>query len=882
MSPQQTIAHYRITSKLGEGGMGEVWRATDTKLSRDVAIKILPAEFAADPDRLDRFTREAQVLASLNHPNIAAIYGVEESALVMELVEGQTLAERIAQGPIPPDEAIAIARQIAEALEYAHEHGVIHRDLKPANIKVTPDRRVKVLDFGLAKAISGESVSGDPVNSPTLTMRATMAGVIVGTAAYMAPEQARGQVVDRRADIWAFGVVLYEMLAGRRLFEAPTISDTLAAVLRAEPDWSALPGGLPGNISTLLRRCLERDSCRRLRDIGDARLELEQPTAVPAVPSPAPRLRRLPWIGTAAMSIAAAVLAIVHFRETPPAAPPTVRFSILPPEKSTFAQWMALSPDGRYLAFTATGTDSFSRVWVRSLDSLEMRAVAETENTTVITFFWTPDSRSIIFQSGAKIRKVDVAGGAPHSLGDARGTMLNGSGNGTGVVLFGSNNGPVYRISSSGGPSTPLTRIEPSRNETYHTDPIFLPDGIHFLYFRHSSKPEFQGVYVGSIENKPEAQSLARIQPVDLSPGFAPPRDGSTVGHLLQVREGSLLATPFDLRRLEIVGEPVPIAEQVGSNITRAFFSVSGNGVLVYRSGSSASEEIGWFDRQGRPLGTAVGSGVYQDLALSPDGSRLAYNRTIQGSVYDIWVLDIARAIHTRLTFIPEGARGPAWSPDGRSLAFSAVTGPAMYIQDVATGGAARQIFQASAVSTVSNWTGDGRFLLYTQTTGAFDVMALSNPSGGGERKPIPVANSEFGEMQGQVSPDSRYVAYYSGESGRYEIYVRPFPPGDGNTGKWLVSTSGGAQPRWRRDGAELYYIAADRTLMAVEVKTQPMFQSGTPHPLFPVAQFTMQSPAALYDVTPDGKRFVVISPGREMAGTPATVVLNWEAALKK
>jgi eukaryotic-like serine/threonine-protein kinase len=876
MSPQQTIAHYRITAKLGAGGMGEVWRATDTKLSRDVAIKILPDTFAADPDRLARFTREAQVLASLNHPNIAAIYGVEERALVMELVDGSTLAERIALGPIPLDEALSIARQIADALEAAHEKGIVHRDLKPANIKITPEGRVKVLDFGLAKAMSGDTTSANPVNSPTLTMQATVAGVILGTAGYMAPEQAKGKAVDKRADIWAFGVVLFEMLTGRMLFAGETISDTLAAVLTREPEVERVPA----KARKLLQSCLEKDPKRRLRDIADA-WRLVEDAPLLTTPPPARHARPLPWIATAIATLAAAALAFVHFRETPPSAP-LVRFSVQPPEKGAFAQWLALSPDGRYLAFTATGSDGAIRVWLRSLDSLELRAISGSEASTVVTFFWSPDSRSIIFQSSSKIRKVDVAGGAAHSLCDSPATMLGGSGNSAGGILFGSNSGPIFRVSAAGGVPSAVTRVEPSRAENYHSDPLFLPDGVHFLYFRHSSKPEYQGIYAGSLESKPEAQSLKLIQPADLSPGFAPPRAGGRLGHLLVVREGSLLAIPFDVGRLETAGEAVPVAEQIGGSITRAFFSVSTNGVLAYRSGGGFSSLIEWYDRQGHPAGQAASEGDYQDVALSPDGTRLAYNRPTQGAIRQIWLLDLARNVHTRLTFVPEGARAPTWSPDGRLLAFSSVAGSQIYLQDVTTGGSAQPLFQTPASNVVSDWTRDGRFLLYTQTTHAFDVLALSNPSGGGERKPVAVADSEFVEMHGLVSPDSRWVAYDSTETGKYEVYVRPFPPGDGRAGKWLVSSNGGQQPHWRGDGAELFYIGLDHNLMAVDVNTQPTFQAGTPHALFVMPPTNAQSLQSVYDVTRDGKRFVLITPGPAAVSAPATIVLNWEAALKK
>jgi len=876
MSPGLSVAHYRVTAKLGEGGMGEVWRATDTKLNRDVAIKILPDAFAQDPDRLARFTREAQVLASLNHPNIAHIYGVEDRALVMELVDGPTLAEHIAQGPVPLAEALEIARQIGDALEAAHERGIVHRDLKPANIKVTPEGRAKVLDFGLAKAMSADTASGDSVNSPTLTMRATVAGLILGTAGYMAPEQAKGKAVDKRADIWAFGVVLYEMLTGRRLFTGETVSDTLAAVLTKEPDVERAPV----QVRKLLQSCLEKDPKRRLRDIGDAWRLLED--ALETRPVQPVRVRPLPWmIAAAVATLAAAALALIHFRGAPAPAP-LVRFSVPPPEKGTFSQWMAVSPDGRYLAFTAAGSDGLVRIWLRSLDSVELRPLASAETSGIVTLFWSADSRYVGFQAADKIKKIDVAGGPSQTLCDAPAVMLGGSWNADGVILFGSNSGPIMRIPSAGGTASPVTRVEASRIEIYHSDPILLPDGIHFLYFRHSSKAENQGVFVGSLQAQPGEQSLKRIQPTDFSPGYAPSRTGGSVGHLLLLRDTSLVAQAFDERRLETRGEAIPIAEQIGTSITRAFFSVSAGGVLAYRSGGAANTQLTWYDRQGRALGVAAEAGLYQDAAISPDGGRLAYSRPTQGAMRQLWILDSARGIHTRFTFVPEGAQSGAWSPDGRHLAFSSVSGTAIYVKEVSNGGNAEPVFQTEAINFVNDWSPDGRFLLYTQATNALDVWALPNPLGGGGRKAIPIANSGFTEMHGQVSPDSRWVAYDSNESGNTEVYVCPFPPGDGRAGKWLISSKGGLQPRWRGDGKELFYLAPDHTLMTVDVTTGPVFQSATPHTLFPTPAISGNTLPYQYDVTRDGKRFVVLTPSPGAVSIPATVVLNWEAALKR
>jgi Tol biopolymer transport system component len=708
-----------------------------------------------------------------------------------------------------------------------------------------------------------------------------VAGVILGTAAYMSPEQARGQEADKRADIWSFGVLAYEMLTGRKLFDAPTVSDTLAAVLRADVNWSALPAGLPSNIGTMLRRCLERDPKRRLRDIWAARIELEQPATEQRTPAAVAAPRRsplVPWILAAAMTVVAAAVTVIHVRESPPAAP-LMRFDILPPEKGAFNGWISVSPDGRNLGFAATGADGEPHVWVRPIDSLLARVLPGTDRT--LTFFWSPDSRYVAFQSAGKLKKIDVLGGPPQTLCDV-GTLVGGSWNADGVIVFG-DNGAIRRVSAAGGAVSPVTKLEQGRDEGNHTDPIFLPDGRHFLYVRRSGRAENAGIYVGSIDVKPEQQSLKRIQAADVSFGYAPSRNGSPA-HLLFLREESLMAQAFDERRFEVVGEPAQIAEQVGTSITRAYFSVSLNGVLAYRGGSGlSSSQLTWFDREGHNLGRAGEPGYYADMTLSKDASRVAYSRPSQGGNRQIWTLDIARGINTLLSFRPDGSRAPVWSSDGKYVAFSSARGNAIYVKDAANSESERPVLQTGMTKFVNDWSLDGRYLLYTETTKSLDLFALPDPLGAGERKPIPVANSGFNESQGQFSPDRRWVAYASDESGRYEIYVVPFPPGDGRT-KSLVSSAGGRQPRWRADGKELYYFGLDGNLMAVDTKTDPVFQRATPHALFRQPTLTSANVANTvyrYDAKWDGKKFLMVN-ALVKPSSPVTVVLNWETGLKK
>ena len=901
------LGPYKIAAPIGAGGMGEVYRAHDSKLGRDVALKVLPDAFARDAERMARFQREAKVLASLNHPNVASIYGLEDSgathALVMELVEGPTLAERIRAGAIPISEAVPIAKQICEAVEYAHEHGIVHRDLKPSNVKVTSDDAVKVLDFGLAKALEGDASSVDFANSPTISRMATQAGVLLGTAAYMSPEQAKGKAVDRRADIWAFGAVLYEMLTGKMAFRGESVTDTLSAVIRTEPDWSKLPPATPVRLRVLLQRCLQKDPKQRLQAIGDARISLDEvlagvPDPTSAAPSALLAKPWLPWLagGTAgALVLATAFLAFLYFREKAPTSQ-VMRFEIPVPEKMTLSGIFTLSPDGRKLAFVGTAADGQTRLWVRSIEALDARPLDGTEGIGGYPF-WSPDSRFIAFPSQGRLKKIEVAGGPPITLCDAP-VVLGGSWNRDDQIILGSITG-VLRVAASGGSPTPITTGGAA------VAPSFLPDGHHFVYWRVLTQGgSGPGIYVSSVDAKPQEQPGKKLLPDSSTVAYVP-SSGSIAGRLLFVRGGSdlgaygtLMAQPFDPTRLELTGEAIPIAEQV-SNLS---FSASATDVLVYVQGfqpvstggarGNIHGQLSWFDRAGKLVGVFGDVGVYRSLSLSPDAKRVAFERVDLQSAgnRNIWLYEFARGVTTRFTFSLGWNSNPVWSPDGSRIAFVSNRNGGMFDLYQKTSNLAGEdevVFKSSEYKAPSSWSPDGRFLLYYNPVPPNHIWVL--PLGGSlaERKPIPVEHSEFNQAAGRFSPDGRWIVYSSDESGKDQVYVRPFDSasalgssfsgGTAATGKWMVSKDGGTTPLWRRDGKELFYLSLDGTAMAVEVSTSGVFQAGIPKALFKVPRGVL-----FWDASSDGQRFVMPAPSAASAQPPFTVVLNWQGALKK
>jgi len=883
LSAGDKLGPYEIVGPIGKGGMGEVYRATDTRLGRDVAIKVAAEHFS------ERFEREARAIASLNHPNICRLYDVGPNYLVMELIEGES-----PQGPLPLDTALHFAFQIAEALEAAHEKGIVHRDLKPGNLKIAPGGVVKVLDFGLAKM--GGSAATASADSPTFTMGPTQAGMILGTAGYMSPEQARGKEVDRRADVWAFGVVLYEMLTGKAPFQGETVTDTLAAVIEREPDLSRVPA----KVRPLLKMCLEKDPQKRLRHIGDA-MALVNATAVEGQPAAGPRpgSRRWLWpaVGVAALAIAAIELA--HWAPWRGSSNlQAIRFEILSTQQLAFIQGgsPSVSPDGRWIVFPATGTDRVTRMYLRALDSVEVRPLAGTEspNNLPPPVFWSPDSRFVAFGSTpgpfapGQLKKLDISGGSPQTVCDTPAAVPGGAWNRDGVIVFAHNNTTrgLLRVPAAGGVATPITVLDAKRNETAHRFPQFLPDGRHFLYLRVSTAAAYTGIYVGLIDVKPEEQSLKPLLVSDRQAYYVASPSGGP-GRLVFLRDTTLFAQPFDPGRLELSGDPVAVADQVGSfeAAQAGLYSVSETGVLAYRGGAGGNRGIQftWMDPQGKVLGAVGEHGSYATMALSPDGRRVAASQlSSQRGDSNIWILDVMRGTSSRLTFNAGRDVNPQWSPDGKSIVFASNRAGHLDVYQKSADGSGdeRLLLKSEQDKRPTSWSRDGRYLLYEssdpRTQSDIWVLPLE-----GDRRPIPLLRTEFNETGGRISPDGRWFAYQSTESGGPEIYVRPFSPEasreNGGGAKWLVSRNGGAFPLWRGDGKELFYVSLNAQLMAMDVSANPAFQAGLPHALFPLP--LLYAP----EVTADG-RFLVLAADDPDARTPTPIIVvsNWQAALKK
>ena len=886
------LGAYEIAAAIGAGGMGEVYRARDTRLNRDVALKVLPELFAADPDRLARFKREAQVLASLNHPNIGSIHGFEESggvhALVLELVEGPTLADRIAQGPMPLDEALPIARQIAEALEVAHEHGVIHRDLKPANVKVRPDGTVKVLDFGLAKAFEGDVATPDVSQSPTLSVAGTHMGVILGTAAYMAPEQAKGKRVDKRVDIWAFGCVLYEMLTGRQAFEGEDISEILASVIKGSANLDLLPAQIHPRLRELVARCLEKDPRKRFRDIGDVRYELEQIQADPrgALIQPAGRVLAAPArpmlsrVATIVVMSAIVGAAVWILKPAPPLEPrPIARFNYVLPQDQTFrgnfSAVVAMSPDGRHFVYNTS-----NGLYLRSIDELTARLIQGTEENLGNPFF-SPDGQWVgFFSAGNQLKKIPIAGGTAVVLGKAT-QPFGATWNVDNTILFGQREG-VMRVSANGG--TPELVIATEAGEQVN-GPQMLPDGawVLFTLARGAGGTRWD---VGEVV----AHSLETGERKVLWRGGSNARYVPT-GHLIYALDDALFAIPLDLDRMEVSGGPVPLVAGVqraaipGLNSGAAQYGLSDGGTLVYVAGGSTvqARNLVWVDRRGQAAPVVEQEAVYTGVVrISPDGRRIAATINDDGNE-DIWIIDPARGARTRLTFGAERDIFPLWTRDGARVTFTSSRRGAqtLYWAPADGTGMAEPLTESKNGQGANSWSPDGRVLAFHENgpdTG-YDLWILE-PG----KDPAPFLMTPFRERGAAFSPDGRWLAYSSDESGRDEVYVQPYP---GPGGKVPISTGGGRSPRWSAAGRELFYRNGNR-MMAVAMETSPTLRAGIPRLLFE-GDFVPEndgSGVTNYDVAADGRflmtRPVAAEPGSEAPRPQFHIVLNWFEALKR
>jgi len=868
--------------------MGEVYKARDTRLERIVAIKVLPEQLAADPQFRQRFELEARAVAALNHPNICTLHDVGEIAspesraaspisyLVMEFLEGETLADRLKSGPVPLEQAVQYAMQIADALDKAHRAGIVHRDLKPGNVMLTK-AGAKLLDFGLAKG-GGAVASGSGLSMmPTTPAGLTVQGTILGTFQYMAPEQLEGEQADARTDIFAFGAMLYEMLTGKKAFEGKSHASLISSIMSSKPAAvsTVLPVAPPA-LDRIIQTCLAKDRNDRFQTAHDLLLQLRWMTeadaaaVVPAVvrghrPS---RERAALVVAALALFVAAGAIVLLLIRRTPERALESSRFLIHPPDKGAFAadvNAQAVSPDGRQIVFAATGAGGRQKLWVRPIDSLDARPLTGTDEGTVP--FWSPDSRSIGFFTNNKLKRVDLAGGAPQSLADAS-FSLGGTWNRDGTIVFAPSLGsPLFRVPASGGTPTQVTDLDPKVRDSVQLAPWFLPDGRHFL-FTNSVGIAQSAVLVGSLDSK----ETKRLLTIDSAAVYAPP------GFILFARESTLMAQAFDPARLTTSGEPVQIAEQVGRFFSGVGISVSDNGVLLYRPFSTTQSELVWVDRAGRRQAVASPAGQYGNVALSPDDKRIAFDR-FGPTGNDVWLLDLQRRTTSRFTFQPPNNNVPLWSPDGRLVAFASSRdgGLDIYQRQSNAASADEPLLKLNGQPIVfpSDWSADGRYLTYFRTDPKTQTDIWVVPLFG-DRKPFPLIRSEFSEGQSQFSPDGRWIAFVSDDSGTPQVYVQSFPT---LTGKFQISAEGGTQPRWRRDGKELFYLALDRKLMAVKVKTGTTFEAEAPSFLFETG-LNVSELRQTYAASADGQRFLLNTP---IAGTapPLTIVLNWPAMLK-
>ena len=891
LAPGTRLGPYEIVAPIGAGGMGEVYKARDTRLERTVAVKVLPAHLSASADVRQRFEREAKTISSLSHPHICALYDVGNQDgiefLVMEYLEGETFSDRLVKGPLAFDQVLRYGLEIADALDKAHRQGIVHRDLKPGNVMITKSG-VKLLDFGLAKAVAPTAArSGASLTAlPTQAGRdLTAEGTILGTFQYMAPEQLEGRDADARTDIFAFGAVLYEMATGKKAFAGRSQASLISSIMTSEPaPASTVVPTAPAAFDRVVRTCLAKDPDDRWQTAHDIAVQLRWIQESGSAISPAPAITRrrtvgrvLPWI-VAALAIVGLGALLVRDRLRPAAALPVTRFSILPPEKTIFtppgelsSSQFALSPDGRSIVFVANSNNGRPLLWVRSFDSFAAVPLNGTEEA--LHPFWSPDGRSIGFFTPTALKRVEVAKGAPQKLCDAA-AGRGGAWNGAGVILFThSANTPIFRVPETGGDPVAATVLDAARGEDRHRFPVFLPDGKRFLYWARAPRTDYTGVYVASLDS-PNGRLVVKAQAMGLY----------AAGRLLTVQQGTLVSFPFDEKAARVTGPPTRIAETIptGNPPGYAPFSVAGREALAFSLPVAKSRQLVWFDRSGRKVGTVGEAGDYSTPRLSPDGKKLAVAiREQSKSDTDLWLFDFSRQTWSRFTFDPAAERAPLWSPDGTRILYTVggITNVLELYEKPASGSGEPRLAVGSPFDKFpSDWSRDGRFIVYHSLGGKTFWDIFVAPVDGG--KPFPFLATKAIEVQGQISPDGRWMAYASDESGRLEVYVTRFPDKHGH---WQISSNGGTQPSWRADGKEIFYLGPDQALMSVGVQAGDSFESGAPTILFR-ASFPMLVPAywANYSATPDGQRFLVSELVSETASTPINVTLNWTAELKK
>jgi serine/threonine protein kinase len=877
------LGPYEIVAPLGAGGMGEVYRAKDTRLNRTVAVKILSDASAADPDRRERFEREAKAISALDHPNICPLYDVGEDGgtyyLVMPCLEGQTLAERLEKGALPPDQAVTYAIEIATALDAAHRHGIIHRDLKPGNIMLTK-AGVKLLDFGLAKLKKAEGPLGE-----TTMVKGTGVGTLLGTMPYMSPEQIEGRDVDARSDIFSLGAVIYEMVTGERAFKGETAASVIGAILKDDPPpLKKVQPVTPAALDHVVEACLAKDPEERWQSAADIARELKWVASAPQVFEAAAvgsRARRLPWIAAAAAIVAMTGVLMWQVRpdRTTPAS--VTRLSIMPPAGGKFsspvssivAPQVALSPDGRRVAFVAERPNERPHIWVRALDSIEPRQLPGTAEAFYP--FWSPDNNGIAFFANGKLKTISIEGGPPANVTDAPLDSRGGSWNRDGTIIFSpAANAGLYRVQASGGPVTGATRLNTERGENSHRFPTFLPDGRHFVYVVRTDSADNWGLSIASLDDPVGRPLLDRVQwQAQVTPQ----------GMVVFLNNSTLLARPFDLKTLSASNSATTIAEGVGSTATAyAAFSASEAGDIVYGERPQFAGELHWFGRNGEPLGAAAPIADYLDFDLSPDGQTVAVSRVdTDQSMADVWTIDLQRQVATRITSDPMNDASVVWSPDGRELAFrSNRRGNADLYRMRSNAASGEEIWmRAGSNLIVTDWSGANGRIIFTNTnaTSGFDIWSWDPAT---QTKPEIAIRTRLNAIQGRLSPNGRWLAYASDESGQWQIYVQPFPP----TGeKKQISAAGGVEPRWRGDGAELFFLDATQKLMSVLVPGGNAFAAAVPTPMFQTrVPLTDNVYRTNYAVTKDGRRFLVNVRQVDAMAAPLTMIINWPGLVRR